>query len=167
MLDIGLIRRDPEGVRRAAARKGDASWVDPVLELDAQRREAQTRLDMARAAKNNVTKEIARSSDHTAAALQHADSLRSMDNEIKLYEVLLGRLPQRISELLGDVPNLPDPSVPDGEGPDDNIEVRRWGARPAFDFAPKPHWEIGEALGVLDFERAAKLSGSRFTLLSG
>jgi len=72
-----------------------------------------------------------------------------------------------LNELLADVPNLPDPSVPDGDGPEDNIEVRRWGAQPAFEFAPKPHWETGEALGILDFERAAKLSGSRFTLLRG
>jgi seryl-tRNA synthetase len=72
-----------------------------------------------------------------------------------------------LNELLADVPNLPDPSVPDGDGPEDNIEMRRWGAQPAFEFAPRPHWETGEALGILDFERAAKLSGSRFTLLRG
>jgi seryl-tRNA synthetase len=74
---------------------------------------------------------------------------------------------QRLDELLADVPNLPDPSVPDGEGPDDNVEVRRWGTPPAFDFVPRPHWELGEALDIIDFERAAKLSGSRFTLLRG
>jgi seryl-tRNA synthetase len=72
-----------------------------------------------------------------------------------------------LNELLADVPNLPDPSVPDGDGPEDNIEMRRWGAQPTFEFAPRPHWETGEALGILDFERAAKLSGSRFTLLRG
>lgn len=74
---------------------------------------------------------------------------------------------ERLHELLADVPNVPDPGVPDGEGPEDNVEMRRWGAPRDFDFAPKPHWDVGESLGILDFERAAKLSGSRFTLLRG
>ena len=86
---------------------------------------------------------------------------------IEQAEARIPLLEQRLHELLADVPNLPDAGVPDGEGPEDNIEVRRWGTPSTFDFAPRPHWEIGESLGILDFERAAKLSGSRFTLLRG
>ncbi len=76
-------------------------------------------------------------------------------------------LEERLNELLADVPNLPDPSIPDGKGPDDNLEVRSWGKPADFPFEPKPHYELGEALGILDFERAAKLSGSRFVVLRG
>ncbi|MGH7661945.1 MAG: serine--tRNA ligase [Vulcanimicrobiaceae bacterium] len=167
MLDIGLFRRVPEGVRRSAARKGDASFVDRVLALDAERRAALTDVERLRAEKNALTQRISHAEDRAAEAARLRPEIAALDQRIEQASGRAPEIEERLNELLADVPNLPDPSIPDGAGADNNIEVRRWGSHPAFDFAPKPHWEIGEALGVLDFERAAKLSGSRFTLLSG
>lgn len=114
-----------------------------------------------------MTQRIARAADRAAEAERLRPEIATLDARIAEESARVPLLEQRLDELLADVPNLPDPSVPDGEDPDDNVEVRRWGTQPAFDFAPRAHYELGEALEILDFERAAKLSGSRFTLLRG
>ncbi|MGH7328790.1 MAG: serine--tRNA ligase, partial [Polyangiaceae bacterium] len=167
MLDLALIRRDPEGVRRAAARKGDASFVDRVLALDTERRGALTDVERLRAEKNALTQRISRAEDRAAEAQRLRPEIAALDQRIEEASARVPLVEQRLEELLADVPNLPDPSIPDGSGPEDNIEVRRWGTQTEFEFAPKAHYELGEELEILDFERAAKLSGSRFTLLRG
>jgi seryl-tRNA synthetase len=168
MLDLALLRRDPERVRRAAARRaGGAGFVDGVASLDAELRAARTAAEALKAEKNALTAQISKSPDRAAEAQRLRPGIAELDAKIAAASESLAPLEERIEGLISDVPNLLDDSVPDGAGEDDNVVVRLEGTPRVFDFAPKPHWELGEALGVLDFERAAKLSGSRFSILRG
>jgi seryl-tRNA synthetase len=168
MLDIGLIRRDPERVRRAALRRpaGDG-FLDRTIEIDVELRAARTASERLKAEKNGLTAAISKAADRAAEAQHLRPQIAALDARIAEAQAAIPPLEARINEILADVPNLLDETVPEGSGDDDNVEVRNSGAPRAFDFAAKPHWELGEALGILDFERAAKLSGSRFTVLRG
>ena len=168
MLDLALLRRDPECVRTAAARRtGSAAFVDDVLAVDAELRAARTAAENLKAEKNALTASISRASDRAAEARRLRPAIAELDGRIVAASEAIPALDARIEAMLADVPNLLDDSVPDGAGEDDNVLVRDSGAPPSPDFEPKPHWEIGEALEILDFERATKLSGSRFSVLRG
>jgi len=168
MLDLALLRRDPERVRRAAARRpAGAAFVDDVLQLDQALREARTSAENLRAEKNKLTEQISVDPDRAAKAQELRPHIAAYDERIAAASQAIPELEARINEILSEVPNLLDDSVPDGTSEADNVIVRSDGVLPAFVFKPKPHWEVGEALGILDFERAAKLSGSRFSLLCG
>lgn len=168
MLDIALIRRDPERVRESARRRGgDATFVDRVLALDVARRHALTGLEALKAEKNALTGQISRAPDRAAAARELRPQIAELDGRLAAAASEAPVIEAQISVLLADVPNLLDPTVPAGGGSDDNVVARTWGEPRAFHFVPKPHWELGEALGIIDFERAAKLSGSRFSILKG
>ncbi|MBV8331541.1 MAG: serine--tRNA ligase [Candidatus Eremiobacteraeota bacterium] len=173
MLDIVVVRRDPDRVRRSARRRGlDPSFVDDVLRYDAEYRSALSSAEQAQAEKNRLSAQIGKASDKAAAARDLRPRIDELSTAIAAAEenarALAPDTPgSRLRELLESTPNLLDDSVPDGGGEADNVEIRRWGTPKTFDFAPRPHWEIGEALGILDFERAAKLSGSRFAVLRG
>ena len=168
MLDIALLRRDPERVRESARRRGqDSAFVDRVLELDETRRRALTALEALKAEKNALTASIARAADRGAAARELRPQIAARDARIEEAASAPPVIDAQIAAILGDVPNVLDPSVPPGAGSDDNVVLRSWGEPRAFDFVPKPHWELGETLGIIDFERAAKLSGSRFSILKG
>ena len=173
MLDIALIRRDPDRVRRSANRRGnDPSFVDEVLLLDAQYRRALTDVETLKAQKNAFSAQIAHAADKAATAKALRPQIDDLSKRIEAAQSEVGELapdhPQsRLRELLQQTPNVLDDSVPDGHDEKSNVLVRQWGAPPQFSFEPKPHWEIGETLGILDFERAAKLSGSRFSILLG
>src|SRR6185436_2705499 len=101
------------------------------------------------------------------AFAEKREELKRLSNEQKEVEKALNEVEAKIQEQLAVVPNLPDPTTPEGKSEEDNPVVRVWGARPEFPFTPRPHWEIGTTLGILDFERAAKISGARFTVLFG
>ncbi len=173
MLDIDVVRRDPDRVRRSARRRGlDPSFVDEVLRYDGEYRSALTAVERQKAEKNRLSGEIGRAADKAAAARELRPAIETLSNEIARGEETAHALsPENRSsplfELLQNTPNLLDDSVPDGSDESANAVVRTWGEPRAYAFAPKAHWEIGEALGILDFERAAKLSGSRFAMLSG
>jgi len=168
MLDLALLRRDPERVRRAAARRpAGAGFVDEVLAIDVELRAARTTSERLKAEKNALTGQISKAADRAAEAQRLKPQLAELDAQIARASASIPELEARIDAILGEVPNLLDDSVPDGAGEDENVEVRRSGEPPRFDFAPKEHWELGETLGILDFERAAKLSGSRFAVLRG
>ncbi|MFY9781743.1 MAG: serine--tRNA ligase [Candidatus Baltobacteraceae bacterium] len=168
MLDLALVRRDPEGVRRSAARRGNgAAFVDEILSLDAELRAARTRLETLKAEKNALTERISKAADRASEARRLRPEIASLDEQIAAAGEALPPLAAALDAILADVPNLLDDSVPDGAGEAGNVVVRDSGPPPAPDFAAKPHWELGETLGILDFERAAKLSGSRFSLLRG
>ncbi len=163
-----LLRREPERVRRAAARRpAGADFVDVVLALDVKLRAAITAAEQRKAEKNALTAKISKAQDRAAEAARLRPQIAELDRRIEEASTEIPRLESEIESILAEVPNLLDDSVPDGAGEDDNVVIRTCGAPPAFEFAPKPHWEIGEALGILDFERAAKLSGSRFAVLRG
>lgn len=173
MLDIVALRRDPDRFRRSAQRRGiDPSFVDEVLRLDAEYRSALNAVETAKAEKNRLSAEIGKAADKAAAARELKPQLDAFAAKIAEHETLAKDLapdapgsPLRV--LLENTPNVLDDSVPDGKDSEDNVQVRAWGEPRRFDFEPKPHWELGEALDILDFERAAKLSGSRFAVLKG
>ncbi len=168
MLDLALVRREPERVRRSAARRGaGAAFVAEVLSLDAELRAARTRVETLKAEKNALTSRISKSGDRAAEAQRLRPQIAALDQQIAAAADALPPLEAALEGIVADVPNLLDDSVPDGSGEADNVVVRDSGAPPAFDFVPKAHWELGEALDILDFERAAKLSGSRFSILRG
>ncbi|MBV8372684.1 MAG: serine--tRNA ligase, partial [Candidatus Eremiobacteraeota bacterium] len=173
MLDIAVVRRDPDRVRRSALRRGlDPSFVDEILRYDAEYRSALHDIEQAKAEKNRLSAEIGRATDKAAAAREHRPAIDALTQRIAEYE---DRARSRAADtegsalraLLENTPNLLDDSVPDGGDEAANVVVRTWGTPRECSFVPKAHWEVGEALGVLDFERAAKLSGSRFALLAG
>jgi seryl-tRNA synthetase len=168
MLDLMLLRRDPERVRRAAARRpAGAAFVDDVLAVDAKLRAARTAEEQLKAEKNVLTAQISKAADRAAEAQRLRPQIGELDARIAAAGETIPELERTIDAILADVPNLLDDSVPDGAGEADNVVVRDSGPPPQLGFAPKPHWEIGESLGILDFERAAKLSGSRFVALRG
>lgn len=173
MLDIALIRREPDRIRRAVAKRGiDPAFVDDVLALDAQYRRALTAVETLKAQKNALSGEVARAADKAAAARELRPQLDALAQQITAAQSQADLLSPETADaplraLLTQTPNLLDDSVPEGRDETGNVQVRAWGTPPEFAFAPKAHWELGEALGILDFERAAKLSGSRFSVLLG
>jgi len=173
MLDIAVVRRDPDRVRRSARRRGlDPSFVDDVLRYDAEYRSALSAAETSKAEKNRISAEIGRASDKAAAARELRPKIETLTAAIAREEERARALsPEHddspLRALLEQSPNLLDDTVPDGADENANVTMRVWGEPPTFDFAAKPHWEIGEALGAIDFERAAKLSGSRFAALRG
>jgi seryl-tRNA synthetase len=173
MLDIAVIRRDPDRVRRSARRRGlDPSFVDEILRYDVEYRSALHAAQDAKAEKNRLSAEIGRSPDKVAAARERRSALDALSEAIATQEERVRTLsPEHeaspLRALLEHCPNLLDDSVPDGNDEHANVEMRAWGEPRNFGFEPKAHWDIGETRGVLDFERAAKLSGSRFAMLAG
>lgn len=173
MLDITLVRRDPDRVRRSAQRRGhDPSFVDDVLRLDAEYRSALTDVETAKAEKNRLSGQIGKAADKAAAARELRPQLDELSSRIEQAETRARALavdnPESpLRDLLEQSPNILDDSVPDGADETANVVVRTAGEPPEFDFEPLPHWELGERLGILDFERATKLSGSRFSILKG
>jgi len=168
MLDLNLVRSDPERLRISARRRGhSAAFVDHVLALDAGRRAALTTAEGLKAEKNALTAAISKAPDRAAEAARRKPEIAALDVLIAAAGAQLPAFDEQMSALLGDVPNLLDPSVPDGSGEEHNVVVRTWGEPRTFFFTPKPHWELGEALGILDAERAAKIAGSRFAILRG
>jgi len=173
MLDIALIRRDPDRVRRSATRRGfDPSFVDDVLRLDAQYRSALSEVETAKAEKNRLSSEIGKAADKAAAARELRPKLDELSARISAADETAKSLAPDAQEsplrqLLEQTPNILDDTVPDGSDEASNVLVRTHGTPRTFDFEPRPHWEVGERLGILDFERAAKLSGSRFSVLVG
>jgi seryl-tRNA synthetase len=173
MLDIALIRRDPDRVRRSAQRRGiDPAFVSTVLQLDESYRSSLAACEQLKAEKNRISADIGKAADKAAAAKAlkpQIDELaaRIAESEAAAAAISPDNPDSPLRELLTNTPNVLDKSVPDGRDESSNVIARTWGTPRTFDFVPKPHWELGETLDILDFERAAKLSGSRFTVLKG
>jgi seryl-tRNA synthetase len=141
-----------------------AAVLGNFREVDGQRRQAITDAETAKARRNKASEEIAKlkkSGQDATAAMAESKDLRERITEL---EKAAAELDERLRDILTGLPNLPHASVPVGHSADDNVEVRRWGTPPKFDFTPKPHWDLGPELGVLDFERAVKLTGARFVV---
>ena len=160
MLDLRFIRENTDSVRQAVANRQDSAPLDEILRLDLMRREKVNELENLR----HLRKEAGRERKTDDGAINEGRSLR---DKIKVLEDEVKTLDTQLEELLLQVPNIPHPTVPVGESEDDNIVVRSWGEPGKFDFEPAPHWKLGESLGIIDFERGVKLSGSRFYVLKG
>jgi seryl-tRNA synthetase len=165
MLDLKLIREDPDGVRAALARRGGSFPIDELLEVDVRRRAAQARLDELRAERKKGEKlVVSMKGDEKEQLLAR---LKSLSNEVAALEQESGSSASDLNRLLLEIPNIPHESVPEGASDDDNVELYRVGDIPEFSFEPKDHLDIGEALGIIDVERGARTSGSRFGYLKG
>ncbi len=157
MLDIKFIRENPDRVRQAVSDRNDTAPIDEILETDVARRQKVGDLDNLRQERNAIAKDREKAKERG----------REIRAEIQALEEEVRGLDARLNELLFQVPNLPQDDVPVGKNDTENVEVRRWGESPKVDFEPKPHWDLGEALGIIDFERGVKISGSRFYVLRG
>jgi seryl-tRNA synthetase len=164
MLDLKAIREDPQTAREGLARRGRAEDLDRLLELDEQWRALTVQVEELRAKQNAATKEIGRADPAERESL--IDASKAMGDLLEQKEDLLKRADSQRDELLLELPNLPDASVPDGETDEDNVELKRVGEPPSI-ADRKDHVDLGEALGMIDLERGARLSGSRFAYLLG
>ncbi len=167
MLDIRLIREDPAAVERALATRGTAISLAPVLAADAERRRLLTETEELKAERNRASEAIGQAKRRGEDAQAVTARMREVSDRIKALDLQVKDADARLESLLLEIPNLPHPSVPVGGSADDNVEVRRWGTPRAFGFEPKQHFEIGEALGILDFDRASKIAKARFTVMWG
>ncbi|HET7558969.1 MAG TPA: serine--tRNA ligase [Limnochordia bacterium] len=169
MLDLKRIRTEPEALRAALARRGpqSAAAVDRLLSLDQQWRQQLSEVESLKAERNRVSEEIGRKKRAGEAAEEQVAAMKAVGERIKTIDAAVAELSAQIDAILLELPNPPHPSVPDGADADANVEVRRWGTPKDFAFEPKAHWDLGPALGQIDFERAAKLSGARFAVLKG
>ena len=168
MLSIEQIRREPEIVRQALASRGEDGPLDEILALDAQRRQAISRGDELRARRNQASREIGQlRSQGQEAPEDVVREMREVGREIDALEQETRELEERIQASLLELPNLPRPDVPQGLSEAENVVVRQWGEPTALDFDAKPHWDLAEELGIIDFQRGVKLSGSRFYTMSG
>ena len=167
MLDIKLIRDDPAGVERALATRGATISLAPILEADTARRRLVTGAEELKAERNRASEAIGQARRRGEDAQAATARMREVSDRIKALDAQVKEADGRLEALLLEIPNVPHASVPVGASADDNVEVRRWGTPRAFAFAPKQHFEIGEALGILDFDRAAKIAKARFTVMWG
>jgi seryl-tRNA synthetase len=168
VLDIRLLREQPEAVEHGLAARGESpAPVREILALDAERRRVTREAEDLKAERNRVSEAIGQAKRRGEDAGAEQARMREVGERIKVLDAEIKRVEQHMERILQQLPNLPHASVPPGLTEAENVEVRRWGTPPQFAFAPRPHEELGERLGLLDFERAAKLAKSRFTVLWG
>ena len=168
MLSIELIRREPDLVRQALECRGEGDSITELLLLDAQRREAITQGDQLRAQRNDVSRQIGQMrSNRQDPPPELVEEMRRVGQRISRLEEQVRGLEEQIHAILLGLPNLPRPDVPQGLDETANVVVRTWGEPRSLDFAPQAHWDLGEKLGIIDFQRGVKLAGSRFYTMSG
>jgi seryl-tRNA synthetase len=165
MLDLKLIRENPDLLRESQRRRGeDVGVVDRLLAVDTRNRALKTEAEALRAERNRVSAEIPKTKDPQARQ-QKIAAMREVGDRIAAMEREITATDEEIRTILLGIPNIPHESVHEGKDDSENIVVRTWGTPREFDFTPRPHWEIAEALGIADFDRAGKISGPRFYVL--
>ncbi|HUW62546.1 MAG TPA: serine--tRNA ligase [Candidatus Bathyarchaeia archaeon] len=167
MIDIKLLRETPDVVRRAIHNRCNPIDLDSILQLDARRRQLLYDMEQLKAEQNRASEEIAKLKRAKQDASDQIAAMKSVSEKIKEYAEQVKQADAELEQQLLVIPNMPDESVPVGPDTSANREERRWGQPPKLDFTPRDHVEIGEMCGILDFERAAKISGARFTLSRG
>jgi len=170
MLDLKRIRSNPEAVKEAMKIRGesfDLSLIDKVVELDEKRRSLLTDVETMKSKRNSNSQEIAKIKKQGGNADALLSEMKELADKIKELDSQVSQIDSEIDELMLTIPNIPNPTVPVGNTDDDNVEIRRWGTPREFDFEAKAHWDIGLNLGILDFETAGKVTGSRFTFYKG
>ena len=165
MLDLKAIREDPEAFRPGLSRRGAADSLDRLLALDEQVRGLKVRVEDLRAEQNRASKAVGSAAPEERQPLM--ESLHEVSKGLKELDPRLQDAQDELDALMARLPNVPHESVPDGESDEDNVELRRVGDVPSFGFDSRDHLELGEAAGVIDVERAARTSGSRFAYLLG
>ncbi|QNO14985.1 serine--tRNA ligase [Alkalicella caledoniensis] len=168
MLDLKVLRQNPEYIKDSLQnRKEDPSIVDQILELDIQKRENLTEVESLKRLRNETSQEIARLKKAKEECEDKVLEMRQVGEKIKELDDTIRDIDERISDIVLRIPNTPHGTVPVGKSEDDNIEVKKNGEPTTFNFEPKPHWDIATELDILDFERAGKVTGSRFTFYKG
>jgi seryl-tRNA synthetase len=167
MLDLKLIRSDPERVKTALARRGAAEQVDELLALDARRRELLPEVETAQAERKSLSKKIGEAKQAGEDAAEPMAEVAKLKEAIESGKEELEKVDADLERLAAGLPNLPDPDSPDGMTEEDAVVLREVGERPEFDFEPRDHLEIGTELGLIDMEAGARLSGSRFAYIKG
>ena len=167
MLDLKFIRENLEVVKNKLSQRNLEIDLDRIIEIDQRRREIIQEVETLRNERNTVSEIIAAAKKEKKDASIEISRMKEVSQKIKELDTRREEIEATLRDLLLRIPNIPDETVKEGKDPSDNVEVKRWGDPPQFDFEPKPHWEIGEKLGILDFERGAKITGARFTLLKG
>ena len=166
MLDLNFVRENLPRVEEKLRQRGmnPVEVLQDFATLDTQRRQAITEAETTKARRNRASEEIAKLKKAGQDASAAVAETKAMREQIQTLEKSAAEYEARMQQILDGIPNLPSDTVPLGKSAEDNVEVRRWGNAPQFDFAAKPHWELGEQLGVLDLERATKLTGARFAV---
>ncbi len=167
MYDLGYFRHNLDTIALRLADRGFALDVDAFRSLDAARRAALTESEQLKAQRNAESQEIGKLKKAGQDTAARQGAVREMGERITALETNANELDEQFKLMLAGVPNTPHPSVPTGKSADANMEVRRWGTPPAFSFEPKAHWDLGPGLGILDFDRAAKITGARFVVYMG
>jgi seryl-tRNA synthetase len=169
MIDLAFVRANLALVEEKLRSRG----LDPEAALgnfaavDRERRDAITQVETLKAQRNKLTEEIAKLRREGADTTSQTEQTRTLKSQVESLEAIAAAADERLREIMQTLPNLPQDSVPIGKDEHSNRQEKVWGEQPRFDFAPKPHWELGEALGILDFNRAAKISGARFVVHFG
>jgi seryl-tRNA synthetase len=167
MLDLGFFREHLDVVEQMARNRGVTIDLERFREIDAERRALITATERLKAERNKASEEIASAKKTGQNAGTLLARMKQVSEEIKQADERIAKLDAQLRDFMLTVPNIPHSSVPVGRGAADNVEVRRWGAAPKFDFAPRPHWEVGERAGILDLPAATKIAGARFALYKG
>ncbi|HBI23307.1 MAG TPA: serine--tRNA ligase [Nitrospiraceae bacterium] len=167
MIDIALIRENTEKVQDSFKKRGETINLDPLLKLDSERKDLLKRIEGLRYERNKASDEIGQLKREGKPVEEFMSRMKGVSEEIKRLEADIRIIESNENEILLTLPNIPHESVPVGRDEKGNIEVRKWGEVPEFNFDPKPHWEIGEDLEIIDFQRATNIAGARFALLKG
>jgi len=167
MLDIRRIRSNPEEVRKGLNKRHGNFSIDRVLEIDEKRRNTLTEMEQLKARQNTVSKEIPKLKKEGKDVKEILEEMKKLSDRVKELDGVVKELDNQLRDELLSIPNVPHESVVEGKSDEDNVEIRRWGEPTRFSFEPKAHWDLGVELGILDFERASKLTGARFSLFKG
>jgi seryl-tRNA synthetase len=170
MLELRFIREHLDLViEKTARRDKESALLETFATTDQQRRSLLAEVESLKSTRNSVSEQIAvlKKDGGGAEAEELITAMRQAGQRIKALDEQLREVEENLQQIVMAIPNLCDDTVPVGRDEQDNLEIKRWGSKPQFSFSPKPHWELGEELGILDFERAAKISGARFALLTG
>ncbi len=167
MLDIRLIRQEPEKVKAALKRRNAEDRIDELLELDKQRRDMLYKAEQLKNEQNTVSKQIPQYKKEGKDVAPIFAEMKKLSEEVKELDTQIREYDEKIDKIMYTIPNIPNDTVPDGETDEDNIEIRKFSEPTKFDYEPKAHWDIGEDLDILDFKTAAKITGARFTVYKG
>ena len=168
MLDIKKIREDYEAVRKAIEKRGQGDFgILEVFSLDEKRRELLSIVEQKKNRQNQDSKDIPKFKKEGKDTTSLMEDMKVLSDEIKTLDAEVGEIESRLYDGILNIPNIPSDLVPVGKTEDDNLEIRKWGTPREFKFQSKPHWEIGTELDILDFERASKIAGARFTVYKG
>lgn len=167
MLDIKLIRSNPDILKKALLKRKDSFNVDQIIDLDERRRQILVEVEQLKNKQNSDSKMVPIYKKEGKDVAPLMEEMKSLSDKIKTLDSSVKEIDEELNKLLLTIPNIPNSTVPDGDTDADNVEIRKWGEPRKFNFEPKAHWDIGEKLGILDFSAAAKVTGARFTFYKG